>query len=206
MSEKQQIDRSYSFWDGRYSTADYAYGTNANDYLQSVWGHIPPGRVLSLGEGEGRNAVFLAQQEYQVVAVDFSLVGLQKAIQLAHDHSVKINAIAVDLTTLCIKPVFWQGIISIYCHLVPPHRAEVHQKCVQGLVKGGIFILEAYSPRQLKYRTGGPSQLELLMELADVLKELRGLSFITAREIERDVYEGRYHRGKAAVIQILAKK
>lgn len=202
----QPIDKTYTFWDERYGTTDYAYGTHANDYLQSVWHAIPPGRVLSLGEGEGRNAVFLAQQKFQVVAVDFSLTGLRKAVKLAQVQSVSVQAIVAEITTLSIKPDFWQGIISIYCHLLPKERAKVHQRCVQGLVKGGIFILEAYSPRQLQFKTGGPNQLELLMELKEVMKELDGLSFITAREVERDVYEGQFHKGKAAVIQILGKK
>lgn len=66
-------------WDERYSAEEYAYGTTPNEFLVEKVGCIPKGKVLSLAEGEGRNAVFLAKQGYAVTAVDASLVGLNKA-------------------------------------------------------------------------------------------------------------------------------
>jgi 2-polyprenyl-3-methyl-5-hydroxy-6-metoxy-1,4-benzoquinol methylase len=66
-------------WDKRYRTKDYAYGKAPNDFLAEKCSVIPKGKVLSLAEGEGRNAVFLAKQGYSVTAVDASQVGLGKA-------------------------------------------------------------------------------------------------------------------------------
>jgi len=66
-------------WDERYSSAGYAYGTEPNGFLVATASRLPAGRILCLGEGEGRNAVWLARQGYEVTAVDASRVGLQKA-------------------------------------------------------------------------------------------------------------------------------
>jgi SAM-dependent methyltransferase len=193
-------------WDERFSEPGYAYGTDPNGFLVSVAGRIPMGRVLSLAEGEGRNAVFLAGLGYEVTAVDASSVGLAKAEHLAAERGVSITTVHADLATFEIEPDAWQGIVSIFCHLPPAVREGLHDRCRRGLVPGGVFILEGFAPRQLDFGTGGPKSPELLMELADLRLELQGLDFEIAHEIERPGSEGRYHRGRVAVVQVLAGK
>ncbi len=78
-------------WDERYSAEEYAYGTKPNQFLEEHVNQIPKGKVLSLAEGEGRNAVFLAKQGYSVTAVDASIVGLNKARKLAEENSVVLS-------------------------------------------------------------------------------------------------------------------
>ena len=193
-------------WDERYSDAEYAYGKIANDFLQQMVTRIPPGRVLCLAEGEGRNAVFLAQQGYDVVAVDASGVGLKKAQALANECGVKIQTIHADLKDFNIEPDAWQGIVSIFCHVPPAIRSQLHKQVVNGLVKGGVLILEAYTPAQLELGTGGPQVVDLTMSL-DVLKtELAGLDIDYGIEMQRDVVEGKYHTGKGAVVQVVGIK
>ncbi len=193
-------------WDERFSEPGYAYGTEPNGFLASVADRIPEGRVLCLAEGEGRNAVFLAGLGYNVTAVDTSKVGLAKADALAADRGVAISTIQADLADFDIEPDAWQGIVSIFSHLPPVIRAALHERCLRGLAPGGAFVLEGFTPRQLELRTGGPRTRELLMELDVIRQELPGLRFEIAREVERPVVEGNYHKGKAAVVQILAVK
>lgn len=193
-------------WDERYSQADYVYGKNPNDFLVQVIQHIPKGRVLCLAEGEGRNAVYLAQQGCQVTAVDASSVGLAKAKKLAAERFVEIETIVAELAVFEIQPHSWDAIVSIFCHLPPAMRARMHRQVVAGLRSHGVFVLEAYTPRQLEFRTGGPPNAELLMELATVKQELAGLVFEHAVERERDIQEGLFHRGRSAVVQVLAVK
>jgi 2-polyprenyl-3-methyl-5-hydroxy-6-metoxy-1,4-benzoquinol methylase len=78
-------------WDERYSAEKYAYGTNPNNFLEANVSSIPKGKVLSLAEGEGRNAVFLAKQGYPVTAVDSSLVSLNKVRKLAEENGVIVK-------------------------------------------------------------------------------------------------------------------
>ena len=193
-------------WDERYSQPDFAYGTAPNEFLVSAASHIPPGPVLSLGEGEGRNATYLAGLGHHVVAVDQSEVGLAKARRLAADRGLTIETVPADLAAYPIEPDAWAGIVSIFCHL--PHRIRVplYAAVVRGLQPGGVLVLEAYTPNQLGRGTGGPSDPDMLVSLSDLRDELPGLEFLHARELDREVHEGAYHTGLASVVQLIALK
>ena len=193
-------------WNARFSEPGYAYGTEANRFLAEVVERIPAGPVLSLGEGEGRNAVFLAGRGHAVTAVDASAVGLAKARALAVERGVRIATVVADLAGYAIEAGAWSGIVSVFVHLAPAVRADVHRAVATGLRPGGVFVLEAYTPAQLALGTGGPHEASLLVTLEAVRRELAGLEFEIGREIERDVTEGKYHGGRAAVVQLLARR
>lgn len=193
-------------WDERFGGDEYAYGKAPNEFLASVADRIPMGRVLCLAEGEGRNGVFLAERGYAVTAVDSSSVGLAKARRLAAERGVAIETVHADLEDFAIEPAAWRGIVSIWAHLPRPVRAQVHAGVVHGLVPGGVFILEAYTPAQLEYGTGGPPVAERLVHLSSLREELAGLEFEIGRETVREVHEGRLHHGLSAVVQVVAVK
>ncbi len=193
-------------WNQRYSQPGFAYGTEPNGFLASVVDRIPHGRVLSLGEGEGRNATFLARRGYEVVAVDSSDVGLEKCRRLAAERGVRVTTLTADLGEFAIVPESWEGIVSIFCHLPRDVRTRLYRAAVVGLKPGGVFVLEAYTPRQLAYGTGGPSSEDLLVSLHDLQQELSGLRLIHAIETERSVLEGVYHNGIAHVVQVVGIK
>lgn len=191
-------------WNDRYNTADYVYGESPNDFLARHCSRIPKGKVLCLAEGEGRNAVFLARQGYQVTAVDASDVGLNKAQKLADKHGVNIHCVHADLANYELGDNQWEGIVAIFCHLPPEIRQRVHGQIHGALKRGGVFLLEAYTPRQLKFGTGGPGNIAMLMDKRALQSELEGLEFEHLQELERDVVEGTFHTGRAAVIQAIA--
>jgi SAM-dependent methyltransferase len=194
-------------WDEKYGAPGHYYGTEPNGFLREHHAAIPAGgRVLCLAEGEGRNAVFLAQQGYRVVAVDQSPVGLRKAQALAAERGVQIETVVADLADYRIAPGHWDGIVSIWCHLPQPLRSDVHGQVVAGLRSGGVFLLEAYTPAQLQYGTGGPKSVDLLPTLAQLRTELDGLELVQAAEREREVREGHGHTGLSAVVDIVAVK
>lgn len=193
-------------WDERYSAEEYVYGTEPNDFLAEHFDKIPKGSVLCLAEGEGRNAVFLARHGYTVIAVDSSAVGLEKARRLAEKSAVDIRTIVTDLADFKIQPGSLEGVVSIFCHIPKVTRQGLHRDIITGLKPGGVLILEAYTPAQLEFGTGGPATDELTMILSDLFSELAGLEILLAREIERDIIEGIYHTGRGAVVQLIAKK
>ena len=199
-------ERPWQRWDERYGRPGWAYGTEPNGFLVSVVDRLPQGRALCLGGGEGRNAVFLAQRGLEVTAVDWSAVGLEKANRLAADQRVRIRTEVADLHDFTIEPDAWDVVISIFCHLPPGTRAPVHRAVVAGLKPGGALVLEAYTPRQLEYGTGGPPTADLMMTLAELETELAGLDFAIACETERTVGEGSCHTGRGAVVQVLGFK
>ncbi|HLO52281.1 MAG TPA: class I SAM-dependent methyltransferase [Kamptonema sp.] len=193
-------------WDERYSAEEYVYGTSPNNFLEANFSSIPKGKVLSLAEGEGRNAVFLAKQGYSVTAVDASLVGLNKARKLAEDNGVVIEFIQADLEDYDLGENQWDGIVSIFCPLPSSVRKQLHKKVVAGLKPNGVFLIEAYTPDQLKHGTGGGNSVDVMQSKESLSMELAGLKFQHLIELERDIIEGIYHTGIGAVVQAIASK
>ena len=165
--------------------------------------------MVCLAEGEGRNAVFLARQGHQVLAVDQSSVGLEKADALAREQGLDIDTQAMDLADFHLKPDTWDAIVSIYAH-VPAHiRRRLHAEAVHALRPGGVFLLEAYTPRQPDMPgIGGPpaEKRDLFMQAESLREELEGLAFLHVLELEREINEGAYHQGLGHVAQVIAVK
>ena len=195
-----------NFWNDRYAVAGHVYGEAPNAFVAETASQIPAGPVLCLAEGEGRNAVHLAMLGHRVTAVDQSEVGLAKARRLAQARGVEIETVVADLAHYSIAPGAWAGIVMIFAHLPPVLRRRIHLEAVRGLLPDGVFMLEAYTPAQLAYDTGGPKAAELLMTLGGLREELSGLQLLIARELERDVTEGAGHTGRGAAVQILGRQ
>ena len=193
-------------WDERYSAEGYAYGTTPNTFLEENFNCIPKGKILSLAEGEGRNAIFLAKQGYSVTAVDASLVGLNKGRKLAKENEVVVEFIHADLAAYNLGENKWDGIVSIFCPLPSSLRKDLYKKVIAGLKRNGVFLLEAYTPDQLKHGTGGGNSVDLMQSKESLSRELDGLKFKHLIELERSVIEGRYHTGIGAVVQAIASK
>lgn len=206
MSDDPVPPTQAEFWNRRFGDDGYIYGCEPNDFLREVAHSIPRGRVLCLAEGEGRNAVYLAGLGHEVTAVDFSVEGLRKAQRLASERNVTIETVEADLTTYEPAMDAYTGIVLVFGHLPPAVRKRLFGAAAKALKVGGIFVLEAYTPAQLKFGTGGPRDVELLMTLDALKVELAPLTFEIGREVERDVYEGTLHGGRSATVQVVARR
>jgi SAM-dependent methyltransferase len=195
-----------SFWDERYGAAEYAYGREPNDFLREEADRLPPGPVLCLAEGEGRNAVFLAARGHAVTAVDFSHEGLRKAQALAAERGVTIVTEHADLATWSLPEGAYSGVIAMWAHLPREVRQRVHGWVARALRPGGVFLLEAYTPDQIPLGTGGPKDPSMLMTLDGLRAELSGLAIEVGREVRREVHEGPFHGGPSATVQIAARR
>ncbi len=194
------------FWNEKFATIDYAYGTEPNDFLVSAVTHLKRGETLSLAEGEGRNAVWLAQQGFTVSAIEQSEKGVAKTLRLALQRGVIVMAERGELETFHIQPNSWDLVVSIYAHTPQELRRKLHRQVVAGLKPGGVFVLEAYTPAQIANNTGGPKDASL-MPTAELLRsELAGLVFDHIEEVEREVVEGSLHTGTAHVVQVVAHR
>lgn len=196
-------------WNERFSEPEFTYGKEPNDFLRAEFQRIPAGgRVLCLAEGQGRNAVFLAQQGYQVTALDQSPVGLERAAELAREKGVVIETLVADLSEHDLGSG-WDGVICIFGHTPTAVRARVHAQIANALNAGGAYILECYTPKQhsMPGRGGPPPEMkEFLVSLSDLEREISGLDFVIGREVEREVNEGEYHQGLSATVQLVAQK
>jgi 2-polyprenyl-3-methyl-5-hydroxy-6-metoxy-1,4-benzoquinol methylase len=198
---------SSTFWDQRYASKTLAYGEAPNEFLAHMADRLPnKGSALDIGAGEGRNALFLASRGLNVLAVDQSEVGMQKAQRLAQERGLTLRAQAVDLHDFDAEHNLFDVISSIFVHLPATLRTAVHKRVGAWLKPGGVFLLEAYAPEQISRGTGGPKDPSLLASLEVILGELDGLEIEHRAALVRNVSEGRFHTGEASVVQVLARK
>ena len=193
-------------WDERYASDDYRFSTRPNRFLVDCVAGLNPAKALALGEGEGRNAVFLASLGFDVTAVDQSAVGLAKARRLAKMNGVRLHTITADLNDFVIQPAAWSLIINFFCHLPSAQRAPLHQRVAAGLVPGGAYVYEVFSPAQLQLATGGPTDRDLLVSLEEARRELAALDLRVGRELVRYCEEDDPSTPRMAVLQVLAVK
>ena len=193
------------FWDARYEGETYAYGTAPNAYFRQRLDALPPGRLLLLAEGEGRNAVYAAKCGWQVTAVDFSDEGRAKALRLAVAQGVRLDYQVADLTALgWQRPGYYDAVALIYAHLEPADRRAVHAAAAASLAPGGHVLLEAFSPRQLGLSSGGPRTAEMLYEPAMLAEDFAGLTLLENHALGVVLHEGSFHAGPANVVRVLA--
>ena len=192
-------------WNQRYGGDGFAYGTEPNSFLAEN-AKLLTGPVLSLAEGEGRKAVFLASLGLEVLGVDGSEVGLAKAHKLADSKGVAIRTEVADLAAYEPPANFYGSVVSIFAHLPSDVRRRLYRLVEQSLKPGGIILFEAYSKSQLSRNTGGPKDPDMLMTAVDIQKEFPNCEVLLCHEIEREVVEGEFHTGMACVVQFIGKK
>jgi len=196
-----------NFWDSRYSTDEFVYGTEPNAFLREQARRLPTGAaVLCLAEGEGRNSTFLAGRGCRVTGVDASQVGMDKTRRLAEERGVHVTTLVADLAEYDAGTDIWDAVVSIFAHLPPTIRAPLRMKLRSAIRVGGLFLLEHYHPRQLEYKTGGPSDPALMTTLEELDHEFAGWECLHRFEGEREVHEGNFHFGLSYVTQFVAQR
>lgn len=190
-------------WDQRFAGERYYYGTEPNAFLAAELAGLPRGRGLFLGEGEGRNAVHAARLGHEVLAVDASRVGRDKALRLARERGVTLAYLVGDVSTLPWDDRPFDFAALIYLHLPPGVRRAVHARVVAALRPGGTLILESFARGQLGRPSGGPRQAELLHDLRELQADFAGLAWTTAVECEVQLDEAPGHHGPALVNRLV---
>lgn len=195
-----------SIWNERYNVDNYIFGTEPNDFIKSVFLSYKTGRVLSLGEGEGRNSLFLAKMGFEVTSIDGSIVAKSKAEQLYKNENVHVDYICKEIEPGDVRAKEYDYIVSVFCHLPSELRKKIHSELNKNFKTGSYFVFEGYSKEQFDYDTGGPKNLDMLIDLDEIMGELTDFEFIVAQKIKRFVHEGQGHTGLSSVVQLLARK
>ena len=197
-----------ALWNGRYQEPDYIFGTEPNAYLRGHTGLWQPGqRVLCVADGEGRNSVWLARHGLAVDAFDISDVGVAKARRLADEAGVSVNFRIDDCDKFDWPAGVYDGVVAIFVQFADPvMRGRLFASMVNSLKPGGILLLQGYTPQQLNYKTGGPSQVENLYTEDMLRAAFPQMEIIELREYEDDLSEGNHHRGRSALIGLVARK
>lgn len=202
------VPTAQQVWDERYTDPRYLFGERPNDFLVESEIMVPRrSRVLVVGDGEGRNGVWLAEQGHHVVSVDLSPVGVRKARDLAARRGVELEAHVADLDEFLDHPAAagpWDAVVSIFCHLPPRLRRRMAEVLTPRFSPRGVLVLESYTPAQLGLGTGGPPDESLTLTRDRVLHEWPGL-VLDCRMLERRIFEGHAHQGLSAVIQVIGR-
>lgn len=196
-----------SFWDERFGQETYVYGVAPNDFVAEN-GHLFPsgGEVLSLGEGEGRNATYLAGLGARVTALDSSAAGHEKLRRLAEQRGVTVATELGDVTAYELGDARWDAILNVYCHLPSEARSLLHAAIRRALKPGGLFVTEQFNVGQLAYQSGGPKDPDLLVGQAELAAAFEGWEVLSASEAIVQLDEGPFHQGAASVTRFIARK
>jgi SAM-dependent methyltransferase len=195
-----------TIWDKRYAVDHYVYGTEPNEFLRHQIKYLTGSRVLCLGDGEGRNSVWLAEQGFEVTAVDISSVGLAKGAALARDQDVDVAFVEADIASYDLGRRAWDAVVSIFVPTAPSLRMVLHAKIADALVAGGIYVVETYHPDQAERNTGGGSDPTTMMTAEDLKRDFPDLEFLHLIETVRDVREGTFHTGLGSVVQAVIRR
>ncbi|MFH5923308.1 SAM-dependent methyltransferase [Roseomonas xinghualingensis] len=194
-------------WDERYASGGFAFGAKPNLYLEAQAARLRPGmRALAIGDGEGRNGVWLAERRLLVTSVDWSAAGLAKASALANARGVSIRTVVADLVGWDWPVGAFDLVAWIFVHLPPKDRAVVAARAVEALSPGGLLVLEGFTPAQEGRRSGGPRDSALLWSAALVREHFAGLELLECLEGTVLLDEGPKHQGHAEVVRALLRK
>ncbi|MED1741101.1 class I SAM-dependent methyltransferase [Bacillus swezeyi] len=196
-----------NFWNNRFQGEDYVYGTEPNIFLSDSQKKLQlSGSALAIAEGEGRNAVFLAEQGMNVTSWDYAESGLRKTKKLAEARDVVVKTELTDLNEASWKKDQWDEVACIFGHF----PKELRQKTLLGIKEavkpGGFFVTEVYSIHQIPYKSGGPQDSELLYtpeEFLQTYSDWRIVHFFMGEVVR---HEGDFHNGLSHVIQFIGQK
>jgi SAM-dependent methyltransferase len=199
----EEFDR----WENRFSNPEFVFGTEPNAFLASCRDLLPTtGRALAIADGEGRNGVFLAQCGLSVLSVDFSPAAQAKARGLAAARGVSIDAVTADILAW-EWPTGFDVVAGIFFQFLDTEqRRIVFAKIRSALIPGGLLLLQGYRPKQLDYKTGGPSRAENLYT-REILEQAFGdFDKLCINEHDSVISEGAGHHGMSALIDLIGRK
>ncbi len=199
----------YDRWQGRYAVDEYIFGEEPNVFLSKQKYLLPKsGKCLAVADGEGRNGVWLAEQGLDVLSIDFSENGQEKAKALAKKRGVtNITFELADVHNWTYPPEAFDVVVEIFTQFSDPkQRAQKWAGMRRTLKTGGLMLIEGYTPKQLEYGTGGPKELDHLYTREMLLAEFGSFNKVVMSDYEAMMSEGSRHAGMAAVIDLVAWK
>jgi 2-polyprenyl-3-methyl-5-hydroxy-6-metoxy-1,4-benzoquinol methylase len=197
-------------WDQMYSVTEYRYGTAPNAFLAEQAPKLltPGARVLVVGDGEGRNGVWLAEQGFAVTTVDASAKGAAKSEALAAERGVTLDirtGLFPQATADCAP---FDAVVLTFVHVPPPMRPGLHQAAIQALVPGGVVILEGFRPEQrtLNRSSGGPPAVPPMFTEQMLQSDFEALEISSLASLTVTLDEGPGHSGLAEVVRLVGRR
>lgn len=174
-------------WNQRYEQRGTVWGSGPNRFVADRLAGLPPCRVLDLGSGQGRNAIWLARQEHEVTAVDISDVAAVQGAEAAAAVGVAVDFIAANLETWEPPAESYDLVLLAYFQAPPVIRKAVHAKAARALVPGGRLFVVAHHRDNLEHGVGGPPMIEVLFDEESIADDFAGFEIIENNRVVRHV-------------------
>lgn len=181
------------FWDKKYETESYIFGKEPVEFLREHVDLLSRGKALDIAMGEGRNAVFLAKNGFDVDGCDISESAIKKALDLATENNVKIHAFVADLETYKL-PKNTYDVIACFYYL----QRDLVPQMKEALKPGGMMIYETYTIENRELGFEGPKNKDYLLKPNELLDLFKDFKIIYYRELVLN--------NKKAVASLIAKK
>jgi SAM-dependent methyltransferase len=169
-------------WNARYAEQELVWSAGPNRFLVSELAGLEPGRALDLACGEGRNAIWLAEQGWDVAAVDFADVAVEKGRRRNADVDFRV----ADVLELDPGERTYDLVIVFYLQLPWEQLERVLRRAAAAVAPGGTFLLVGHDLRNLSDGRGGPQDASVLYRAEDVPAALPGLEVVRAEPVDRD--------------------
>ena len=204
MSRNPDLDH----WEARFASEEFRFGKEPNEFLVRCKPLLPKtGKVLAVADGEGRNGVWLAKQGLLVTSTDFSPSAQAKGRKLATEHNVTVNFVEADAHEWPYPVESFDVVAEIFTQFSTPNkRPQKWAAMRRALKRGGLLILQGYTPKQLEYATGGPKNVEQLYTREMLERAFGDFNDVRIVVEERELQEGPGHSGMSSVIGLTARK
>jgi SAM-dependent methyltransferase len=174
-------------WNRRYASQELVWSAEPNRFVAEEVEGLPPGRALDLACGEGRNALWLAAQGWDVTAVDFASAALEKGRRLAEHHGIEVEWVEADATAWEPAPASFELVVIAYLQLPADHLTAALRHAVDGLAPGGTLVVVGHDRANLTEGHGGPSDPAVLYDADEIVAQLDGLVVERAGRVRRPV-------------------
>ena len=197
-----------AFWNAKFYTKDFIYGEAPNNFVkENIELLVNTKTVMCLGEGEGRNAIYLADKGMEVEALDISDIALKKLRRRAKESYLFIKT-RHTLFEYWQPDMHYDAVVCTYLHLPKHNQKMLFEKALMALNTNGYFIAELFSESQIHFSSGGPKNIALLYDLNDILDIVKTLPCKIIKLAQEVIVlnEGDKHVGRASVIRIILQK
>ncbi len=177
-------------WDRRYQASELVWGLEPNRFIAAEFAGLPPGRAVDIAAGEGRNAIWLAEHGWQVTAVDFSPVAIERGRLLAHDRGVEVDWVVADVRDYRPEPGSFDAVVVAYLHLLQDDLNPILNRAARALRPGGRILVVGHDVTNIDEGTGGPQDPDLLYTPQTIADQLAPLRVRHAERVRRPVPDG----------------
>ena len=199
-------------WDKKYKESELLWSADANIWVRNLTADLPPATALDVAAGEGRNALWLVARGWQVTAVDFSAVALERARTLAEENlgpdAEQLTTLVADVQTWVPQPRSYDLVLVAYLHLPEHQRRPVMRAAAEAVAPGGTLLVVGHDLENLASGHGGPQDAAVLYQPSDIAKDIEPADLIVDRSetVRRPMTDGQGQPAEALDAVVLARR